>query len=88
MIGVICSPTDLPYRVQNVVVRGKQHIFREAADPSVVRFNERFGRGYRNVDSSWREYAQRTEPAQSLVGQGRRSRGGGLAKGGRPCLLH
>jgi hypothetical protein len=38
--------------------------------------------------SSWLEYAQRAEPAHSLVGKSRRCRGGRLAKGGRPCLLH
>lgn len=38
----ICNPLDLPYRLQNLSVGPKRFVCREAADPSVVMFNDRY----------------------------------------------
>lgn len=39
---LICNPLDLSYRMQNVVSQGRHAVFREAADPSLVRFGGRY----------------------------------------------
>ena len=44
--------------------------------------------GIRTLTSRGWSMLNRAGPAQSLVGQVRHDRGGGLAKGGKPCLLH
>jgi hypothetical protein len=38
MIRPICNPIDLPYRVQQVVNGRRRRVFREPADPSVIRY--------------------------------------------------
>lgn len=38
----ISNPLDLPYRLQNLAVGPKRSVSREAADPSIVRFQDRF----------------------------------------------
>lgn len=40
--GVICNPVDLAYRYQDFAAGPLRAVFREAADPSVVRFRGRF----------------------------------------------
>ncbi|RQP09823.1 MAG: hypothetical protein EAS51_10520 [Microbacteriaceae bacterium] len=41
-LEVICNPIDLPYRYQDFGRGPIRAVFREAADPSIVRFRERF----------------------------------------------
>lgn len=38
----ICNPLDLPYRLQNLSIGPKRFVCREAADPSVVLFGDRY----------------------------------------------
>jgi xylan 1,4-beta-xylosidase len=38
----ICNPIDLPYRLQNLSIGPKRFVCREAADPSVVMFRDRY----------------------------------------------
>lgn len=40
--GVFCNPLDLAYRYQDFAGGPMRAVFREAADPSVVRFRDRF----------------------------------------------
>lgn len=42
MVPVICNPIDLPYRYQDFGRGPMRAVFRESADPSVVRFRGRF----------------------------------------------
>ncbi|MEU4162923.1 family 43 glycosylhydrolase [Actinoplanes sp. NPDC026670] len=42
MTLLICNPIDLSYRVQQVVNGRRRRVFREAADPSVVRYRDRY----------------------------------------------
>ena len=44
MTAVICNPLDLPYRFQDVrpLVKARRSVHREAADPTIIRFQGKF----------------------------------------------
>jgi len=69
--GVVCNPVDLPYRFQDFARGPWRAVFREAADPSIVRFRDRYylfasmSGGYWHSDDlvSWQFHAEPLLPA-------------------------